>query len=228
MLSLSIKSPCLAILGLSLVFSAIPIPVEAEAAPGGAKRAVAHHVDMLEGDGSCDEPEERAILAGYLNDPRSEFVADSDDKEDDEDQGDQLGSAPLAIDSDLIQQHDPPGDEGAVFFDVVVRGKKMLLAVFSRAGPAGDAVVAEEEPLKASLLLQRFRAVAPGRRLEVESGRAPVELNEPTACDRPSSRPSPGSIAPGATGEASPPAGAADRPWNSPQTEAAPPLPSPR
>lgn len=180
-----IKPTCLCILVLSLVFSAFPVPVLA--APEGGGRAAARHVTVVEGDGSCDEPVERAILAGYLFDPGAAMVADPCDEEDDDEQGDQLGSAPVAIDSDFAQRHDPPGCRGVMFFDVVVRGKKTLLAVFSRAGPAGYDAAAEEES-RASLLVRGLRAAADAG-FDPVSGRRRAGLNVPDAAGRPSPLP---------------------------------------
>lgn len=180
-----IKSMCLAILGLSLVFSTLPVPVLSAAEPDGPRRAAGRHTALVDGDGSCDEPVERAIFVGYLVDPAYAFVADPDDDDDDDDQGDQVGSAPVAIDSDLARRHDPPACRGVVFFDVVVRGKKTLLAVFSRAGPPGDDAAADEE-LHASLLLQGPRTTAAVARFDVVSGRRPAGLSPPTASGRPS------------------------------------------
>jgi hypothetical protein len=184
-----IKSTCLAILGLSLVFSAVPVPVLA--GPDAAKRAAGRHVALVEGDGSCDEPVERAIFVGPLVDPGCALVADIDDDEDGDEQGDQIGSAPVAIDSDLAQRHDPPGSRGVMFFDVVGRGKKTLLAVFSRAGPPRDDAAADEEP-HASLLLQGHRTAAAVAGFDAVSGRRPAGPNPSTASGRP---PSPRSVA---------------------------------
>jgi hypothetical protein len=247
-----IKSACLAILGLSLVFSTLPVPVLAAAEPDGAKRAAGRHVALVDGDGSCDEPVERAIFVGYLVDPAYAFVADPDDEDDDDDQGDQIGSAPVAIDSDLAQRHDPPGCRGVVFFDVVVRGKKAMLAVFSRAGPSGDDVAADEE-LHASLLLRGPRTIAAAAGFDAVSGRRLAGLNPPTASGRP---PSPRSVAraastpgnrpeprgPGspassktprnapraARSDFSPGAAEAERPWHSSTAWAPAPAPDPR
>lgn len=177
-----IKSTCLALLVMSLVFSAFPVPVLAAAE--GEGRAVARHVTVVEGDGSCDEPVERAILAGYLFDPGAGMAADPVDDEDDDEQGDQLGSAPVAIDSDFAQRHDPPACRGVMFFDVVVRGKKTLLAVFSRAGPPEDDAAAEEES-RASLLVQGPRTAAHAG-FDRVSGRRRAGLNAPDAPGRPS------------------------------------------
>src|SRR5436190_13759121 len=113
----SLKSPFLAILGLSLVFSTLPFTPKAEAAH--ARRAALIHVDMVVADDSCDSPAERAIFAGPLVDPRDVFVADPDDDDDDEDQGDELGSAPVAVDSSRPHPHDPPGVAASAVSDVV-------------------------------------------------------------------------------------------------------------
>ncbi len=180
-----IKPTCFALLVLSLVFSAFPVPVLAAVEGGG--RATARHVTVVEGDGSCDEPVERAILAGYLFDPGAAMVVDPDNEEDDDEQGDQLGSAPVAIDSDFAQRHDPPGCCGVMFFDVVVRGKKTLLAVFSRAGPAGYDAAAEEES-RASLLVHGPRTAADVG-FDPVSGRRRAGLNVPDAAGRPSPLP---------------------------------------
>jgi len=172
---ISIKSPLTAILGLSLVLSTLPIQVKAAPAPDAGKRARVIHVEMAEGDGSCDEPVERVVLPGSFVDPRDMFMADPEDDDDDEDQSDEIGGAPAAVDEGLAHRHDPPSGNGIRFFDMVVRGKKTLLAVFSRAGPPQEPGP-EAECSGASLHLQAFRTAAPGRRFEVESGRPPADL----------------------------------------------------
>jgi len=208
----SLKPPCLAILGLSLVFSTLPVPVRAEAAPDAVKRAVLHHVDLVSGDGSCDDPPERVLFLGPLGNPHEAFVADPDARDDDDgDQGDQLGSAPVVIDSDVAQRHDPPGSSGATFFDIVVRGKKTLLAVFSRAGPPANA--APEPP--------SLRSVAPA---------SPTHGNHrsPHGPASPSRRLTEAEGAPANLDGLPPPAGAADRPRNSLTAEASAAAPPPR
>ena len=74
----SFKSPCLALLGLSLVFSTLPVPVRAAAAPEAGKRAELHHVDLVSGDDSCDDPPERVLFAGPLAGRPEAFVANPD------------------------------------------------------------------------------------------------------------------------------------------------------
>jgi hypothetical protein len=133
----------------------------------------------------------------------------------------------------------------------VVRGKKTLLAVFSRAGPSGDDVAAEEDS-HASLLLRGPRTAAADAGFDA-SGRRLAGLDSPTASGRPSplrsvarvasiggSRPDPrGPVSPapqstfhqGARVEPpdfSPRAAEAARPWDSSTAEAPADAPHPR
>ncbi len=212
----NIKSPCLAILGLSLVFSGLPVPLQAEAPADPAKGAGVRHVALVYAEDSCDEPPERAIFAGPLFESQAGLTAAAEDTEDDDDQGDQLGRAPVAIDSELGQRHEPPGSDGVPTFDVVFRAEKTFLAVFSRAGPAVDPDP-EEEIRTASLLLQRHRARTA---LGLESGRRSAGLIVTTASGRPPESPTrtPSGLLPRPRTRVSPcswshlpPAGEADR-----------------
>lgn len=127
------KTPGLGILQLSLVFSTYPCSFRPEAA--ASVRAPAHHVEVVEGDGSCDQPAERAIVTGHLFDPRNVLVAGRGDDDDVDNPADEAGSSPGAIVHGLLPWHDPAPPRGLLPLDVVIQGKKRLLAIFSRAGP---------------------------------------------------------------------------------------------
>jgi hypothetical protein len=108
---------------------------------------------------------------------RNALVADLD-KAPRNAQGRVEGSADIHI----IRPKDPARGNGVLFFDIVNRGSKRLLSVFSR-GRASQEPTTEQDFGDASLLVQGYTLVAVGWQFDVPSGAGRVGFKAPVATE---------------------------------------------
>jgi hypothetical protein len=90
------------------------------------------------------------------------------------------GRVEFSADLFILKPKDPARGNGVVFFDVVNRGSKVLLGVFSRAPRAVDPT-AEADFGDAYLLRQGYTLVAVRWQFDVESSRGLIGLQAPIA-----------------------------------------------
>jgi hypothetical protein len=92
------------------------------------------------------------------------------------------GKVEFSSDLYILKPKDPARGNGVVFFDIVNRGNKGLLGVFSRASRAADPTT-EAEFGDAYLLREGYTLVAVGWQFDVDSGRGLVGFQAPMATD---------------------------------------------
>jgi alpha/beta hydrolase family protein len=92
------------------------------------------------------------------------------------------GKVEFSSDLYIIKPKDPSRGNGVVFFDIVNRGGKGLLGVFSRASRSADPTT-EAEFGDAYLLREGYTLVAVGWQFDIESTRGLVGMQAPIATD---------------------------------------------
>jgi hypothetical protein len=92
------------------------------------------------------------------------------------------GRVEFSSDLVIVKPKDPARGNGVLFFDVVNRGNKSLLSVFSRGGRA-TTLTTDAEIGDAYLLKQGYTLVMVGWQFDVDAGRGQVGFSAPTATD---------------------------------------------
>ncbi|MEP7365539.1 MAG: hypothetical protein ABI972_19975, partial [Acidobacteriota bacterium] len=93
------------------------------------------------------------------------------------------GLVEFSSDLAILKPKDPKSGNGVVLFDVVNRGARSLLAVFSRGARGGD-FTTEAEFGDGSLLHQGYTLVAVGWQFDVPKGGNRLGIDVPVATDR--------------------------------------------
>lgn len=91
------------------------------------------------------------------------------------------GHAEFSADLHIVKPRDPSRGNGVLFFDVVNRGSRRLLSVFSRGTNAADPAT-EADFGDASLLVQGYTLVAIGWQFDVPEGKG-LSVSVPTALE---------------------------------------------
>jgi hypothetical protein len=120
----------------------------------------------------------RVHFAVDPNNPRNKVIVDLDKAP-----VNAGGRVEFSADLYIIKPKDPARGNGVVFFDVVNRGNKALLGVFSRAPRAADPA-AEADFGDAYLLREGYTLVAVGWQFDVPEGQGLVGFQAPMATDK--------------------------------------------
>ncbi len=127
-------------------------------------------------------PYEKLIGTVYISidplNPRNAIIADLDKAP-----RNSQGRVEASADIHIIRPKDPSRGNGVLFFDIVNRGNKRLLNVFSR-GRASQEPTTEEDFGDAWLLHGGYTLVAVGWQFDIPTGTGPVGFKAPVATDK--------------------------------------------
>jgi hypothetical protein len=166
----------LAVLGLFLLLA--PAPGRAEV----TRVDILRREDVLAGRsfgnaGAYEKLVGKVYFAVDPNNPHNKIIVDLDKAP-----RNAQGKVEFSSDLYIIKPKDPSRGNGVVFFDIVNRGNKALLGVFSRAARAPDPTT-EAEFGDAYLLQQGYTLVAVGWQFDVPQERGLVGFDAPIATD---------------------------------------------